>query len=226
MAANSARAARWTTPKRRYTSTLRADQALLTRQRVLDAAQRQFVAHGYSGATVEAIAADAGVSVQTVYNTVGNKAALLGAAWGAALAGDAAPVPVAQRPEFLAVLDAPDGRTCLVRYAAVSRQLAERALPLAAVILAEAGNPDVRDLAAAAEAQRAQGTAAVAAHVVERFGVRADLGAAEAADVLWTLTGPEIAIRLVRERGWTWDRYEAWLAGTMAHALLVSPAAP
>ncbi|MCM8558380.1 TetR/AcrR family transcriptional regulator [Sphingomicrobium sediminis] len=46
----------------------------------MDAACSAFFAHGFEGASIEAIAADAGVSKVTVYNHFGTKQALLGAA--------------------------------------------------------------------------------------------------------------------------------------------------
>ena len=160
------------------------------------------------------------MSLQTVYNTVGGKSALLSAAYDMALAGDDEPVPIAERPAYRAMLAAGDARTCLGGYAALSRDLAERAAPLVAIVLAEAGNPDVRALADVAEQQRARGTAGVARHVADRFGLRPDLTAAEeAADILWALTAPETAVRLLG-RGWTWDRHQAWLADTLVRTLV------
>ena len=41
-----------------------------------------------------------------------------------------------------------------------------------------------------------------------------------ARDILWTLTGREIYRMLVRERGWTKEKYKAWLAKMLAAALL------
>jgi hypothetical protein len=121
------------------------------------------------------------------------------------------------------MLTEPDARRCLARYAALSRELGQRAAPLVATILAEAGNPDLRALAATAERQRAQGTAAVARHVADRFGLAPGLTVDEAADILWALTAPETMIRLVHERGWTWERYEAWLADAMTGGVLGHP---
>ncbi len=209
-----------TTSPRRYTSAVRADQARLTRGRILEAAHHLFVTHGYTGTTLDAVARAADVSPQTVYNAVGNKAALLSSVYDVTLAGDDHPIPIAERPGIQAMLAATDGPTCLVRYAAVGRELGERTAPLLAVILAEAGNPDVRALADTTEQQRAQGAAGVAGHVANRFGLRSDLTVTEARDILWTLTAPEIPIRLVLRQGWTWDRYQAWLAATMTHSLL------
>lgn len=208
------------TPKRTYTSAIRADQARQTRQRVIAAAHRQFVAHGYTDTSIEAIARDAEVSQQTIYNTVGNKAALLAVAYDAALAGDEETVAIADRPEFQAVLAATDAHNCLELYAALGRQLAERAAPLVAMILAESGNPEVRALAASIEEQRAQGTRTVARHIAKRFGLRSGLTAKEASDVLWTLTAPEIPSRLIRDRKWTWGRYQDWFTDTLTNAML------
>jgi AcrR family transcriptional regulator len=208
------------TPDRIYTSPLRDDQARLTRRRVIDAARDLFLSRGYTGTTVGAIAHGAAVSVQTVYNSVGNKAAVLTAVYETALAGDDAPVAIAERPTFQSVLTETSARRCLTRYAALGRELGERAAPMVAMILAEAGNPDLRELVDIGERQRAEGTATVARHIADRFGLAPGLTVDEAADILWTLTAPETTIRLVHRRGWSWERYEAWLADAMADGIL------
>lgn len=48
-------------------------RALAKRQAILDAAKRAFVRDGVGGASIDAIAMDAGVSRQTVYNQIGDK---------------------------------------------------------------------------------------------------------------------------------------------------------
>jgi DNA-binding transcriptional regulator YbjK len=55
-------------PKRRYDSTGRQAQARRSREAILDAARRQFLDAGYAATTIAAIAAEAGVSVETIYN--------------------------------------------------------------------------------------------------------------------------------------------------------------
>ena len=112
---------------------------------------------GYLGTTLAGVAAAAGVSVQTVYNVVGGKPVLLKAVYDVTLAGDDEPVPLAERPIFRAVLAAPDGRTCLVRYAGVSRLLGERLLPLVTMLLAQAatGDPELRAFVDTIEGERA-----------------------------------------------------------------------
>jgi TetR/AcrR family transcriptional regulator, regulator of cefoperazone and chloramphenicol sensitivity len=57
-------------------ATWRQQQAAGTRRQIVGAARRLFVASGYAGTTVEAIAAEAGVAVATVYKAFGTKAAI------------------------------------------------------------------------------------------------------------------------------------------------------
>jgi AcrR family transcriptional regulator len=208
--------------KRRYSAALRNEQTALTRRRILEAAGRLFAEQGYLGTTLAGVAKEAAVSVQTVYNVVGGKSVLLKAVYDMTLAGDDEPVPMFQRPIFRAMIEAPTGRECLGHYAAIARLLSERIQPLVSMTLAQAatGDPDLREFADAIEGERAIGTGNLARHLAERFGLREGLDVQSAADVLWTLTGPEIAQRLVVNRGWSWDRYEHWFATTAAEALL------
>ncbi|PYC79476.1 TetR/AcrR family transcriptional regulator [Streptomyces tateyamensis] len=208
--------------KRGYSSPLRAEQSLDTRRRVLAAATALLLEHGYLGTTLAAVARAAGVSVQTVYNTVGGKPALLRAVYDTALAGEDEPVPMAARPPFRAMIEADSGPSCLGRYARIARTLHERVLPLVVMVLAQAatGDPDLRAFADTIEAERAAGTAQLARHLDARFGLRPGLDPAAAADQLWALTAPELADRLVNRRQWGWDRFEQWLVTTLTQALL------
>lgn len=62
---------------RTYTSPVRARNAELTRQRILDAAFARFSAQYYDDVTLDAVAADAGVAVQTVLRRFESKEALV-----------------------------------------------------------------------------------------------------------------------------------------------------
>src|ERR671928_1326692 len=86
--------------KRGYNSPLRAEQAQRTRAAVLDAAGRCFLDKGYAATTMKDIAAEAGVSVQTVFGQ-GSKAALLLACVDRAVVGDDEEVPLRQRDLFV-----------------------------------------------------------------------------------------------------------------------------
>jgi len=209
-------------PPRRYRSSLRSEQTALGRRRILDAAGALFSEHGYLGTTIAQIAAAAGVSTQSVYNMAGGKAQLLKAAYDAAVAGDDEPTPVAQRPLIQAMISATDPREALARYAQLGREIAQRTHGLVTVVLAQAatGDATLTEFAAQIEAERAAGTAATARHLASRFRLRDGLDEQTAADILWTLTAPDIVERLVVRRNWPWDTYERWLADTMAGSLL------
>ncbi|MFI5502661.1 TetR/AcrR family transcriptional regulator [Nocardia asteroides] len=215
------------TGKRRYSTALRTQQTALTRARVLDAARELFLTHGYLGTTIAAISESAQVSVQTIYNTVGNKPALLKTVYDTMLAGDDEPVAMIDRPQFQAMLRAETATECLAHYTAIARDLAERVLPLISMALAQAatGDPDLRDFTDTIENERNFGATNLAGHLHHNFGLRPGRTVAEAADILWALTAPELADRLINRRGWTWDAYRAWLYTTATESLL-APAKP
>ena len=100
-----------------------------------------------------------------------------------------------------------------------------RAGPLITVVLVEGAgrDPDLRAFVDKIESERAVGTAAMAQHVATRYGLRPGVTVAEAGDILWSLTAPELADRFTRRRGWRLDRYEQFLATAMADALIGPP---
>src|SRR5947209_297781 len=104
-----------------------------TRARILAAATRLFLRDGYQAATMAAIAAEAGVAVQSLYVRFGGKLDILAAALDVAIVGDDAPVPLLERPWFAAVVASPDGRAALARFLAEIRRVLERTQPLYAV---------------------------------------------------------------------------------------------
>ena len=101
----------------------KAEQARQTRRRITAAATTLFVRDGFLTTTMAAIAAEAGVAVQTLYLSFGNKTAILKSAFDQAIAGDDEPVPVPDRPWFRAVLDNPDGRAALATFVESSSEI-------------------------------------------------------------------------------------------------------
>jgi AcrR family transcriptional regulator len=203
------------------TRSLRDEQVRLSRAKVLAAARLLFLERGYSGTTVEAVADEAGVSIQTVYNTVGAKAVLLKTVYDVAIAGDDEPVAMADRPGFLALAAETDGRRFLARYARLGREMSERVGPLLAVLLGQVGGaPDLQAWIETIDGERAVGTSHAAQRLAELVALRPGRSAQDAADLLWALTAPETAVRLVFRRDWSWDAYERWLAEAMTDALL------
>lgn len=213
--------------KRRYSSALRSEQTELARGRILAAAGELFLDRGYLGTTLAAIATGAGVSVQTVYNVIGGKAAVLKAVYDVKLAGDDEPVPMSERPIYQAIANATDPVQCLTLYAGLARQIAERTTPLVRMARAQAstGDQDLAEYLRTIDGELEFGSRYMAEHLAGRFGLRTGLDVDGAADVLWSLNGSDLAHRLVNERGWGWDRWEKWFGGTLTELLIGVPAA-
>jgi len=95
----------------------------------------------------------------------------------------------------------------------------------AVVQSAAAVDPDLQSLAHTAESRRRTGARSVIGALQAIDGLRADLSFDDAVDVLWTLNSPEVFQLLVRRSGWSLDRYEVWLAGTLQGQLLNPPKA-
>ena len=211
--------------QRRYDSPLRADQARDTQRRILAAAEELFLTRGYGRSSIAAIAQRAGVSAQTVYNAFGTKATLAKSLYDVRLAGDDEPVPMAERPAFQELAREPDARQALRIYARLGRQIAGRIGAIYAVLIAgaTAGDPELAAVVETTEQERAIGTGHMAHRLGDLRALKPGLGAERAADLLWTLTAPELFRRLTVDRGWSLDAYERWLGDTMCASVLAEP---
>jgi AcrR family transcriptional regulator len=118
-----------------YDNSARAAAARATRARVIAAAHASFLARGFAGTTIRLVAEEAAVSQETIYKTFGSKAGLLKAVYDVTLAGDDDDVPLAQRPEALAVLEAQSGEEAIAAYAKLAQVIAERTDPLVRMIM-------------------------------------------------------------------------------------------
>ncbi|WP_433383491.1 TetR/AcrR family transcriptional regulator [Actinoplanes sp. CA-142083] len=203
--------------RRVYDNTRRAEQARLTRRRVLEAARALLVEHGSAAVTVRDVATHAGVSVETVYKTFGTKAALIKDVYDVTLAGDDEPIPMIDRPEIQAVFAASTPAGKLASYASAARRVGERVGPLLAKL--HGGDPDLAGFRETTNQERLIGAGAIVGHLAETGGLRAGVEPGRARDIVWTLIAPEVYELLVGERGWSPDEYEQWLARALADAL-------
>ena len=210
-------------PRRRYDAPARRAQAAQTRARIIEAAHRVFLEHGYAGATIPRIAAAAGVAVETVYRSAAGKAGLLEAAVQAALAGgvERADVPVEERPGIRRVIEERDPRRQLQAYAATQPGVWSRVGPLLRVLDAAAGTDDGLQALRAKHAEtRRAGLRRFAALLNEHGALRAGLSVDRAADIIWTVCAQANYDALVTARGWSHREYRDWLADTLARTLL------
>lgn len=210
--------------RRRYDNSGRAEQARATRQRVLQATLTVLLDRGYGATTMGRVAAEAGVSVETVYKGFTSKPELVRALLGMVLLGDDEPVALADRPEFQAVGEEQSGLAVLSHYAALVRRLYDRLGPLPAILLvgARAGAAELRAFADDVNAKRLIDSARTAEQVAARGPLRAGADLERARDLIWTLNSPEVHHLLTVDRGWTADDYQQWLSTSLADALLPS----
>src|SRR6266508_6740329 len=96
----------------------REQKARATRSAVLGAAKKLFIAEGYGATTIQAIADEADVAVQTVYAVFGNKRSILAELVDVSIAGDDAEIVVNAREWMRPVWEAHTGADRLRAYAA------------------------------------------------------------------------------------------------------------
>jgi AcrR family transcriptional regulator len=208
-------------PRRRYHSPLRVEQAAATRRGILEAAQGLFERDGYSATSMAAVAAQANVSLKTVYVTFETKSGLLRALWHLLLRGDEEPVPVGERPWFRAVLDEPDPEHQLRLNVRNARLVRARVGPLLQVVRrAASADPEIDELWTRIQAEFYDNQQSVVEVLHEKKALRPGLDVARATDILWTLNHPDLYWLLVNERGWTPDQHEEWLADLLCEQLL------
>ncbi|MFC3808106.1 TetR/AcrR family transcriptional regulator [Terrabacter sp. MAHUQ-38] len=199
---------------RAYDNRSRAEAALATRRRIIDAAREMLLRDGYHAMSVSQLASSAGVSAQTVYNAIGGKAAVVKAVYDVMLVGDDEPVAMQDRPEFRAMSQAPDREGFVRAYAALCATIYERVGPLLGVLLAQGAGGDVglQDFVATIDRERRAGNTNALNALERAHGLPLQLDRQRFIDIVWTVTAPEIYDRFVRRSGWTHAMYAAWLA--------------
>lgn len=209
--------------KRAYNSDRRRQQAAATRRDIISAARRLFERDGYVATTMNSVASEAGVVVETIYRSFDGKAGLIEAVVEAAVAGGAerAERAVEDRPAIRNLIEEPNPRRKLELYAATQPGIHERsALLLRALRTAAATEPSLTEVLDRLENQRLQGLGRFAQHLRDGGALRADVSVEEARDLIWTINSQVLFDLLVRERGWSVDRYQSWIAAMMISSLL------
>jgi AcrR family transcriptional regulator len=207
--------------RRRYSSAVRTEQAAATRHAVLEAARALFAEHGYAGSSIAAIAARAGVAVDTVYAAAGRKPALLRELVETSLSGTDQAVPAEQRDYVLRMRAAPSARQKIEIYAAAVSEIGIRLAPIhRALAEASVSDRDCAALRAEIDARRANNMRLLAADLRATGDLRPDLTDDEVADIVWSMNAPEYRALLVGARGWSAERFGTWLADAWTRLLL------
>ena len=208
--------------KREYDSSRRQAQARETRRRILDASRKLFMERGYAGTTAEAIAAEAGVSAQTIYAIFKNKKKILISLMNVSPAtGVEDHTPMPERANVQAVAQERDQRRQLQMFAQV---VANNLDQVAAVfeIMTEAAKiePDFERIVEKLNKQRLEHMTDAVRQIAANGSFREQIDETSAIDIVWTLTSGEVFLLLTSDRGWSKDKYAGWLADMLIRALL------
>jgi AcrR family transcriptional regulator len=197
------------TGERRYRSQLREQQAAATRRAVVAAAQELFVRDGWTATGMRDVASAAGVAVETVYSHFSSKRGVLRAVIDAVAVGDDAPVPLAERPEFLEI--GRGRRSARIAAAArVLRTVQGRTIGVAVLLRqAAAADDEVAEMLRATRERQRIDIATALGLIVGREPTEAER------DGIWAIASPEVYLLLVQGSGWTPEQYEAWIAETL-----------
>ncbi|MBT2518338.1 TetR family transcriptional regulator [Streptomyces sp. ISL-90] len=203
----------------------RKERAGRTRARILTAARAEFTAKGYHATTMAAIAAGAGVAVQTVYFVFGTKPALLQELLGVAVMGQSDDGLPVQRPEdsdwFREALESSDGRGALASFVRGSMPVYSRAAAVAETArVAAQTDPDVADVYTQAESRRVEEFGRVIRALADHDALRTDLTIAQATAVLTTEFGPQSYLSYTAGHGWTDAALAEWMSDALARLLL------
>ena len=210
--------------KRRYDAAGRQEAASETRRSIMGAARLAFLERGYAAATMTSIARRAGVALDTIYATVGNKPALFRLLVEGALSGSDHPVVALERDYVRAIREETSPKKKLVLYARAVCAIHGRLAPLFRVLQsAAAADPDLAALWNEISKRRAKNMVLFAGELKATGGLRKALDVQEAADIIWSTNSPEFYLLLVEERGWSPERFERWLADAWARLLLKRP---
>jgi AcrR family transcriptional regulator len=208
--------------RRQYNSSSRQAHARQNRAAVLAAARRLFLERGYAETTMAAIAAEAGVSVETIYKTFENKPGLLSAMFALTVAGDdGEPLPDLDR-EFITDLWAErDASAKLRKYGELLGQRGVRVQPVQLLARQAAeSDPAAAIVYEKIRDERLANTTLFANFLHDRGHLRPGVTVDEARDVLWTYNSAELWELLVIKRGWQPHRYGHWIGEALIAALL------
>jgi AcrR family transcriptional regulator len=194
---------------------MRQRQAEETKHRIVTASGKLLKSKGYSGMTIEAIAKKAEVAIPTVYAVFGSKTGILAALMDEATFGPDYELLVREAVET----QEPHKR--LLFAARIARRVHDAAsstfdLMSGAGVVA----PELAELEKKRESHRYSAQESMIEFLVRSGHQRPEIDTQAARDILWALTGRPLYRMLVRERGWTSQKYEDWLGETLCQSLL------
>jgi TetR/AcrR family transcriptional regulator of autoinduction and epiphytic fitness len=207
--------------KRKYDSSRRKQQARETQRQIVIAARELFIAFGYAGTTIEAIAQKANVSVETVYAIFSNKRNILARVVDFSVTGDDEPIPLLERPHVKAVEAEHDPKLQIQMFANQMSEIMSRVAPLF-LVMRTVAKTDVEIAQVLEELLngRLQGMGHFVRTLAQYGSLRPGLDEGTTIETVWALTSAEVYNLLTLDLGWTSKQYEHWLAEMLIRLLL------
>lgn len=179
----------------------------------MQAGRELFAERGFAGTTIDAIAERAAVAPQTVYAAFGSKAAIAGQMRGLV----EREAGIIER--FRALMAEPSPNLQMELAADLTRHVCENHGDLYE-LFTSAKEPELAAVGEEMlEAQRF-GMRQLIAKLVPSGALRSDLDPDDAISILWALTSVELYRKLVRQSGWTPEKYQSWLAAALKQLVL------
>ena len=194
---------------------LRERRAQLTRDEILRAARRLFAERGYARTSVRDVAQAAGVSAQTVYDSVGSKHELVS--------------------QLNDLIDAEAGVAAIVRAAAesgdpwelaatparVTRSIIEHCGDIVlALVSGAAAEPELGAVLAEGHRRHLEGAGRIVAQLRSLDALGPGVDPDDAAETLAAAADFRFALVLQESYGWSLDQLESWMAATSRTLLL------
>ena len=193
----------------------RAVQAEQTRVEILEAARRQFAINGYAATSMKDIATEAGVSVQTVYDSVGSKAELV------RRLNDLIDVEASVSEIAMTIPGTTDALALARVPAMITRRIVERCGDILRACLDGAcAEPDLAPVVDEGGRRHRAGARAVTERLASLDALDAELSTDDATVTIATLSDYRVALMLLDDHGYTLDTVEEWIATTTARAVL------
>jgi AcrR family transcriptional regulator len=191
-----------------------------TQRVIVEAASRLFLERGYHATSIGQIATEAGVAIQTIYNTIGSKRDLLSRVLDFAAAGERAPAPVAQSMREQAELE-PDPQQLIAHLIDLWRTALPRTAPIFRIIREVAAtDPEIATLDRSRAAQRLTNYGHAATILAQRGALREGLTVEAAASAIFAIGHPETYRTLVLDGDWSTNDWAAWAQDTLETILL------
>src|SRR3954468_17115392 len=195
--------------------TMRERQAELSRSEILLAARRLFAERGFARTSVRDIAKAAGVSTQTVYNSIGSKQAVVARLNDlidseAGIGAIVGPIAASRDPQQVAALSARITRSMLENCGDIIR----------AVVTGAAAEPEIQAVLDEGHRRHLEGARTVVRLLQDMKALASTADSAATSETLAAITDFRFGLVLRENYGWSLDGMEEWMTATSRSLLL------